>query len=96
MKIRIAPPNWGWIWVFWIELEKKLCFWRGTRKMPRQFDVRLPNRGRGCADEISCCKRAIKLDDQCNLGGGVRYMANGALIGVGYEIVSVKVGLGSR
>jgi hypothetical protein len=64
--------------------------------MPGQFETRFSVRVRGHADEISCCKRAIGLDHQCNLGGRVRYMANGALISVGYEIVSVKVGLGSR
>jgi hypothetical protein len=63
--------------------------------MPGQFDVRLSIRGRGCADEISCCKRAIGLDHQCNLGGGVRYMANGALIRAVRKIVSMEVGLGS-
>jgi hypothetical protein len=64
--------------------------------MPGQFEVRLPVRGGGCTDEVSCSERAVRLHDQCNLDGRVRYVANGALVGRGCKLVGMKVGLGSR
>jgi hypothetical protein len=96
--IHIAPPNGAWdMGVFRLNWrKKKLCFGRGTRKMPGQFDVRFSFQGRGCADEISCGKRARRLDHQCNLGRRVRYVANGALVCGGGKIVCMEVGLGTR